>query len=95
MSVVPAESLIHPDVFDRVRVIKVDVEGYEVEALAGLERIVARGAPLAIFVELSPRWSGAGSEWVEALCEKHGLEPWLIENEYSLSGYFPRVHGPR
>ena len=87
--VAAADSLLPTDLFERVRVVKVDVEGYEVEAIQGLERLLASGAPLAVLVEVSPAWTGEGSVWVERLCARHGLEPWLVSNEYTLTGYFP------
>ena len=76
--------------FGRVRMIKVDVEGYEVEALRGVERILAAGAPIAMIVELSPEWSLEDSApFVEDLCRRHRLRPYRLVNEYSLDGYFP------
>jgi FkbM family methyltransferase len=76
--------------FARVRVLKVDVEGYEVEVLRGAEGILAAGAPIAVFVELSPAWSEEDpSAFVDALCREHGLVPWRLLNEYSPAGYFP------
>ena len=81
---VPAEELA------RVRMIKVDVEGYEVEALRGVERILDAGAPVAVIVELSPDWSSEPpAPFVEDLCRRHGLTPYRLVNEYSLDGYFP------
>jgi hypothetical protein len=65
-------------------------EGYEVEALRGLERIFAADAPLAVIVELSPDWSITDpAAFVDALCRKRGLVPWRLVNEYTREGYFP------
>ena len=89
VKVVAAESLLPPDVLERVRMVKVDVEGYEIEAIQGMELVLAARAPLAVLVEISPAWSGEASVWVERLCARHGLEPWLVSNEYTLAGYFP------
>ena len=87
---VPAHEL------DRVRMIKVDVEGYEVEAMRGVERILAAGAPLAVIVELSPEWSLEDpAPFFEDLCRRHRLTPYRLVNEYSLDGYFPaRIEPP-
>lgn len=41
----------------RIRVIKIDVEGSEVEALQGLAPVFELGERLAVFVEFNPRWS--------------------------------------
>lgn len=80
----------------RVRLIKADVEGYEVEALRGVERILAAGAPIAVIVELSPEWSLEDpASFIEDLCRRHRLTPYRLANEYSLAGYFPaRIERP-
>ena len=84
------ETRVPGDQFDRVRMIKVDVEGYEVEALRGVERILAAGAPVAVIVELSPEWSiEEPASFIEGLCRRHRLTPYRLVNEYSLDGYFP------
>ena len=96
VEVVAAESMLPADLLGRVRVVKVDVEGYEREAIHGIEQILGIGAPLTVLVEVSPRWSGEGSAWVERLCARHRLEPWLVENAYTVAGYFPvRPRPPR
>ena len=79
-----------------MRMVKVDVEGYEVEALRGVERILAVGASIAVIVELSPEWSlEPPAPFVEDLCRRHGLTPYRLVNEYSLEGYFPaRIQPP-
>lgn len=90
------DSLVPVDAFSRVRMIKVDVEGYEVETLRGVEQILAVGEPIALIVELSPDWSlQEPAQFVEGLCRRHGLTPFLLVNEYSLDGYFPvRIEPP-
>lgn len=96
VDVVAAESVLPAGMLSRVRVVKVDVEGYEKEAIGGIEQILAIGARVAVVVELSPLWSGEGSTWVERLCARHRLEPWLVDNEYNVPGYFPvRPRPPR
>lgn len=91
-----AESRLPAEEFDRVRMIKVDVEGYEVEALRGVERILAAGAPVAVIVELSPEWSvEEPAAFIEELCRRHRLMPYRLVNEYNLDGYFPaRIEPP-
>jgi FkbM family methyltransferase len=84
------DSLLPPEAFERVRLVKIDVEGYEVEALSGLERVFAADAPLAVIVELSPDWSTADpAAFVDDLCRTRGFVPWRLVNEYTRSGYFP------
>ena len=90
------DALVPREAFDRVRMIKVDVEGYEVEAIRGLEHILDLGAPISLIVELSPEWSLEDpARFVEGLCRKHRLTPFRLTNEYTLDGYFPtRIEHP-
>jgi FkbM family methyltransferase len=89
-------SLVPREEFHRVRLIKIDVEGYEVEVLRGLEEILAIGAPLALIVELSPEWSTEPpAPFVEDLCRRHALTRFQLSNEYTFDGYFPaRIKPP-
>ena len=90
VDVCAVDTRVPGDEFARVRMIKVDVEGYEVEALRGVERILAAGAPIAVIVELSPEWSlDDPAPFIEDLCRRHRLTPYRVVNEYSLDGYFP------
>jgi FkbM family methyltransferase len=73
-----------------VRVMKVDVEGAEIDALRGLEQLMSGDAPVAVLVEISPRWSEESpTPFLERLCARHALTPWLVPNEYSVTDYFP------
>ena len=90
------ESLVPPDEVERVRMIKVDVEGYEIEALRGLESILGAGRPVSLIVELSPEWSSEDpAAFIEDLCRRHGLVSYRLANEYTLEGFFPpRIEAP-
>lgn len=92
----PIASLVPRESFPRVRLIKIDVEGYEVEALRGLEEILAIGAPLTLIVELTPDWSAEPpAPFVEDLCRRHALTAFRLSNEYTFDGYFPaRIEPP-
>lgn len=93
VAIARADRCILPAHLDRVRVVKVDVEGYEVEVLDGLEGAFAARQPLCVLVEISPEWSAVDpSRYVDELCRLHGFVPWRIRNEYTLEGYFP--HSP-
>ncbi len=84
------DTRVPADELGRVRLIKVDVEGYEVEALRGVERILAAGATISVIVELSPEWSlESPASFIEDLCRRHRLTPYRLVNEYTLDGYFP------
>ena len=85
------DEIVPGEVFDRVRVVKVDVEGHEAEVLRGMESILACGTPMAVFVEIRPDLSLEDSvEFVERLCSSHDFTLYLIANEYGPSEYFPR-----
>jgi Methyltransferase FkbM domain len=67
---------------DRVRLVKIDVEGLELEVLRGLEGIYERGARPAIVLEVSPEWAGDGaSAAVIEFCERHRLRPYELPRE--------------
>jgi FkbM family methyltransferase len=87
--VAPVQDLVAREDIPRVRLIKVDVEGSEVDALRGLDRILARGSRLALLVEISPHWSDESPRFVEELCRSHHLQPWLVRNDYTVAAYFP------
>lgn len=75
---------------DRVRVIKIDVEGFEIDVLRGLERVLAGRRPLSLIIEVSPDWSsGSDVAFIEQLCRSHEFVPWRVSNEYTLDAYFP------
>ena len=73
----------------RIRLVKIDVEGYEVEVLRGLEPVVEGSGRLAVFVELSPKWFPEVPERVEAFCRDHGFEARRLRTGYWLDDLFP------
>jgi FkbM family methyltransferase len=66
-----------------VDVIKIDVEGAELEALAGMERVIAEAAPaLRLFVEYNPpalAAAGVAPDALPARLRELGLEPRVID----------------
>jgi FkbM family methyltransferase len=66
------DSAVRADDFARVRLVKIDVEGYEMEVLKGLEGLFETRARPAIVVEVSPAADGEG--YLAAFCAEHGLE---------------------
>lgn len=59
----------HPDI------VRMDVEGYEYNILKGMERTLARGLPLRIFVEFHFRFMGREkSEYLLRMLKAHGFE---------------------
>lgn len=84
-AVVPASDL------SRVSLVKIDVEGYEVEVLRGLEAIFEAGGRPAIIVEVSLARSGEeGGAQVMSFAAKHRLKVYRLVDEGLLSGRSPR-----
>jgi FkbM family methyltransferase len=57
VEVQPVVACVPEEDHRRIRVIKIDVEGTELEVLQGLTPIFDLGERLAVFVEFNPRWS--------------------------------------
>jgi FkbM family methyltransferase len=90
-------SCVPEDDLRRIRVVKIDVEGYEVEVLSGLVPIFELGEPLAVLVEFNPLWSAheRAVEDVTGLCREHGFALQRVSAGYSLETLFPaRVAAP-
>jgi FkbM family methyltransferase len=88
---VAVDDVVPADLFPRVRVVKVDVEGYEVEVLRGIENLLRASDRIAVFVEMSPEWANEDpAQFLTDFCRAHRLSPFVLPNDYSLDGYFPR-----
>jgi FkbM family methyltransferase len=88
----PAASLVRDEHLRRLRLVKIDVEGYDVEALRGLLPLFESGARPALIVELHPQ-APAAVPLLRELSERYGLQgyrlydddrpdktvPWLVE----------------
>ena len=81
---VQVECVVPDDVIGEreVDVIKIDVEGGEIEALAGLERAIRRSAQVKLFVECNPpalEAAGASERQLVERLEGMGLEVFTID----------------
>jgi FkbM family methyltransferase len=87
----PAPELVPERDLHRIRVIKIDVEGYEVEVLRGLEPVFELGEPLAVFVEFNPQWSvePAAAGYLDELRREHGFRLQRLSAGYRLETLFP------
>jgi FkbM family methyltransferase len=87
----PVTSCIPERDYARIRVIKIDVEGYELEVLRSLGPVFSVGQPLTVFLEFNTRWSDEvdAAEYLGALCREHGFEIRHLLSNYSLHGLFP------
>jgi FkbM family methyltransferase len=88
----PVASCIRTDDQRRIRVIKVDVEGSELEALQGLIPIFELGERLALFVEFNPGWidDDAAIRRLDDLRRAYGFTLQRLSAGYLLETLFPR-----
>lgn len=71
----------------RLKLVKIDVEGYEVEVLRGLEPLFLRGARPLIVIELTPAWSGEdGANYLKDFCGRHRMKVYRLSREPLFSG---------
>lgn len=80
VAVHPLDDLVPPGA--KLDVVKIDVEGAELDVLEGMRRLLAENADLAIVAEFGPshlaRVGTTPEAWFAAFAE-HGLTPYLIE----------------
>jgi FkbM family methyltransferase len=80
----------------RIRVVKIDVEGFELEVLRSLEPVFALGSPLAVFLELTPGWVDRDDlASLERMWREHGFTPYVLHSGYTVNDLFPaRIEPP-
>ncbi|MFL5950849.1 MAG: FkbM family methyltransferase [Gaiellaceae bacterium] len=80
----------------RIRVVKIDVEGFELEVLRSLEPVFELGSPLAVFLELTPGWVDREDlASFERMWREHGLTPYVLRSGYTVNDLFPaRIEPP-
>jgi FkbM family methyltransferase len=69
---------------DRIDAVKMDIQGAEVAALRGFQRILVRTAPRWLLIEFSPehlRAAGPGPEDFWAVLDELGYEPWAFGDD--------------
>jgi FkbM family methyltransferase len=89
----PLESLLSADEVAQARVIKIDVEGAELQALRGLANILPlASANLEIAVEVQMVTEDEAGRWraVADLLDEHGFSPVHLPNDYSPRAYYGR-----
>ena len=90
VEVVPVASLVPEADWDRVRVIKIDVEWDELDVVSGLQPIFDRGQPLSVFLEWTPRRAAPGlAEDLRRVCEAQSFAVYRVRGGYSLERLFP------
>jgi FkbM family methyltransferase len=86
--VIPAEDQ------ERVRLIKVDIEGAEAHALRGLSAILGRNPRLQVIAEVNPKMLGdMGSSVADlfSFMEGFGFAAYAIPNDYQMAAYLPPI----
>jgi FkbM family methyltransferase len=77
----PLHSLLEPAEFDRVKLVKIDVEGYEVEVLQGLEPAFEGRRP-TLLVEIHATFAPDAPAYVADFCKRHSLRVrWIVDDE--------------
>jgi FkbM family methyltransferase len=77
-AVIPAADL------HRLRLVKIDVEGYEVEVLRGLEPLFERGLRPAVLVEVHTLDAPEAPDYLEWFCATYSLRPYTLAHDFGL-----------
>jgi FkbM family methyltransferase len=87
----PVAAFVPERDFARIRLVKVDVEGYEVEVLRSLAPVFDAGARLAVLLEFTPGWTGDAdaTRYVETVCEAYRFKLYRLHTGYSPADLFP------
>jgi FkbM family methyltransferase len=78
----PLHALLAPSHAERMRVVKVDVEGYEAEVLSGLEPLFEQGLRPTVIVEAHPVYDADVPTRLIDFCERYSLRArWLVDDD--------------
>jgi FkbM family methyltransferase len=99
VAVMPLASVIPTSELRRLRLVKIDVEGYEVEVLRGLEPALESGFRPAVLLEVHVLEAPEAPAYLTQLCRRHGLNAHTLAADYGLGAqrFSPqtRAYAPR
>jgi hypothetical protein len=84
-------SILQREDFRRVRLVKIDVGGYEVEVLRGLEDLFDAGARPAVLVEVHVESAAEMSAFLETVCAAYELKAYVLVDDDELDRLSPRM----
>jgi len=87
----PLSEILHEDELARMRIIKIDVEGAELQVVRGMAQLLERTRnDLEIVMEVTPEPDAAGVTAHEEIFDtmrRHGFAPYLFDNDYGVDTY--------
>jgi FkbM family methyltransferase len=92
----PLSKILHANELANARIIKIDVEGAELEVLRGLAPVLpALRHDAEITMEISPAWMPdheRAREEIFATMHAHGFSAYALENDYGVDSYLHQDH---
>lgn len=83
----PIHEILTAEEIKTIRIIKIDVEGAELQVIHGLAPLLARMRPdVEILVEISPNLDGSASE-IFSILKAAGFSAYMIQNSYDAESY--------
>ena len=87
----PLSDILRDDEISRARIIKIDVEGAELQVVRGMSALLDRTRQdLEIVMEITPATNGApdaANDEIFATLQRHGFNAWAFDNDYGVETY--------
>jgi FkbM family methyltransferase len=89
------QSVLPRSEVDRLRLVKIDVEGYEAEVLRGIGPLLERGLRPALIVEAHSVYDADVPAYLIDFCERHRLKArWLVDDDRVDARFAPVDRAP-